>query len=86
MLVEVFTVLVTIFGVLMSLAYFPQAFRIAKTRSAKDVSLVTYLIFGFGTLIWTVYGFLINDFPIFASFIVGVFGSWLVVLLILKFR
>ena len=86
MIVEVFTVLVTVFGVLMSLAYFSQAFRIIKTRSAKNVSLLTYLIFGFGTLTWAVYGFLINDIPIIASFVVGVFGSWLVVALVLRYR
>ena len=86
MLIELFTVLVTIFGVLMSLAYFPQAYQIVRTKSSKDVSLLTYLIFGFGTITWTVYGILLGDLPIIFSFIVGVFGSWLVVILVLRYR
>ncbi|MBU4480245.1 hypothetical protein KKG48_02270 [Patescibacteria group bacterium] len=82
-MLEIFT---TIMGVMMSLGYYPQAYKIYKTKSAKDVSLSTFLIFGIGTVTWTIYGFYTKDLTIILGFLVGVFGSWLVVGLYLFYK
>lgn len=74
-------IIVTIVGVLMSLAYFPQAFRIIKRKSASDVSLFSYIIFSIGTLTWTIYGLHIEDVVVVVSFTVGILGSWTVLFL-----
>ncbi|HLC67640.1 MAG TPA: SemiSWEET family transporter [archaeon] len=81
MLIEMFNFLVAVFGVLMSLGHFPQARRIIKNKSAKDVSLTTYAIFATGSYVWLGYGLLINQFPIILSFVIGVAGSNLVLFL-----
>lgn len=73
-------------GALMSFAYFPQAWRIYKKKSSKDVSLISYIIFSFGTMSWTVYGFIVNDMVIIIGFILGAIGSNLVLGLTLYYR
>ena len=73
-------------GVLMSIGYYPQAYKIYKTKSSRGVSLLTFGIFGIGTLTWTIYGFYTNDWTIIWGFVVGVIGSWLVIGLTLFYR
>ncbi len=86
MFIEVLTIVVSVFGVLMSLAHFPQAAKILKTKSAADVSLVTYVLFAVGSAVWLLYGFVIQEIPIILGYILGVFGATLVVALILRYR
>ncbi len=81
-----FEIIVTIVGILMSVGYYPQAYKIYKSKSARDVSVPTYAIFSAGTLVWTIYGVYLNDLPIILSFSIGVLGSWLVLALTLYYR
>jgi len=86
MAIELFNLIVSIFGVLMSLAHFPQAYKIIKTKSAKDVSLITYLIFTIGAYVWLIYGFVINELPVILSFIIATIGTTFVLVLKLKYK
>jgi len=79
-------IIVTSIGVLMSVGYYPQAYKIYKNKSAKDISVPTYIIFSIGTFVWTMYGFYLNDLPIILSFVIGVVGSWIVLGLTLYYR
>jgi len=74
-------ILASIMGILMSLGYYPQAYKILKNKSAKDISLISYTLFAVGTLTWFIYGLSINSMPIILSFVLGVIGSWLVLIL-----
>ena len=56
--------LATIFGVINGFANFPQIYKIFKTRSAKDISIITYIILTIGTIIWIFYGLEIMNIPI----------------------
>ncbi|MFA6226974.1 MAG: SemiSWEET family transporter [Candidatus Paceibacterota bacterium] len=76
----------TILGILMSLGYYPQAYKIYRSKSGENISFATYFTFGIGTLLWTIYGFSINDIIIILSFIPGVIGSWLVLFLAFHYR
>ena len=51
-------------GTLSTIAFIPQAWRIWKTRSARDLSLPMYLIFTSGVALWFVYGLLLGAVPI----------------------
>ena len=51
-------------GTLSTVAFVPQAWRIWKTRSARDLSLPMYLIFTSGVALWLVYGLLLGAVPI----------------------
>lgn len=79
-------ILATIIGVIMSLGYFPQAYKIYKNRSSKDVSISAFVIFSLGTLTWLIYGLTIMDMQIILGFALGVVGSWLVLILSLMYR
>ena len=54
-------------GVLTTAAFVPQAWRVWKTRSARDLSLPMYLIFTSGAALWFLYGLLLGALPIIAS-------------------
>ncbi len=70
----------------MSLGYYPQAYKIWKTKSSKDISIPAFIIFSSGTTTWFVYGLVIKDFPIIVGFVLGVIGSLSVLILSIKFR
>ena len=70
----------------MSIGHFPQAYKIYKNKSSKDVSLVTYSIFTAGCYIWLIYGIATNIWPVVLSFGVGVVGTTSVLFLILRYR
>ncbi len=76
----------TIVGTVMSLGYFPQAYKIYKSKSAENISIFTFSIFSVGTLLWTVYGFSINDITLILAFIPGVIGSWLILFLTFRYK
>jgi len=67
-------VLATIAGVIMSLGYYPQAFKIIKNKSAKDISLLTYSMFFCGIVIWLLYGISLKDVPLIISNILALIG------------
>jgi len=60
----ILSVLATVFGVVNGFANFPQIWKIFKTKSAKDLSITTYLILTVGTIIWLLYGIEIRSIPI----------------------
>lgn len=64
-------ILATISGVTMSFANIPQAIKIFKRKSAKDISAITYATFGVGGLIWFFYGLEIGDWPVMITNSVG---------------
>lgn len=76
----------TIVGTIMSLGYFPQAYKIYKSKSSKNISFLTFSVFAIGTLLWVIYGFSIKDMTIIFSFIPGVIGSWLILFLAFKYK
>jgi MtN3 and saliva related transmembrane protein len=51
-------------GTLSTVAFVPQAWRIWKTRSARDLSLPMYLIFTSGVALWLLYGVVLGAVPI----------------------
>jgi len=58
------TVIGSLAGALTTIAFIPQVIRTWKTRSARDISLVTYLLFSCGVLLWLIYGILLQAMPV----------------------
>jgi len=79
-------ILTIISGVALSLAYYPQVYRILKTKSAKDISIPSYILFATGTTVYTIYGFYFRDLVIISGFLLGFIGSWSVLLLAIRYR
>ena len=84
--INVIKIFATIMGVIMSLGYFPQAYKVYKNKSSKDISVLAFVIFGIGTLTWFVYGLVFKDITIILGFVLGVAGSWMVLILSLIYK
>ncbi len=56
--------LATVFGVINGFANLPQIHKIFKRKSAKDISVTTYLILTVGSIVWVLYGIEIMNVPI----------------------
>lgn len=51
-------------GAFTTFASLPQIVYVVKTRSVKDISLTTLLMFAFGVTLWLAYGIEIHAFPV----------------------
>lgn len=83
---KMFDVFVTIVGVLMSLSYYPQAYKIWRNKSAQNVAVSTYATLAAGTLVWVAYGLTNSDYVIITSFSVGFVGTSLVLIFALMYK
>ena len=52
---------------LTTISFLPQVIKAHKTRETKDLSLVMYILFSIGLMLWTIYGVLQNSAPIIAA-------------------
>jgi MtN3 and saliva related transmembrane protein len=50
-----------------TVAFVPQAWKVHKTKSAKDLSLPMFILFTIGILIWLMYGLLIESYPVIGA-------------------
>ena len=78
--------LVSVIGVATGAAYIPQALRIWKRRSSDDVSILTYLLFLGGQIVYLVYGIRIRQWPLIVGMAANIVGSLAVILSALRFR
>jgi MtN3 and saliva related transmembrane protein len=71
-------------ALLTTLAFLPQVIRIWRTRSARDVSLPTFLMFTSGVALWLAYGIALGVWPIIlANTLTLVFSA---AILVMKLR
>lgn len=54
-------------GTLTTLAFVPQVIRVFRTRSTRDISLPTFVALVLGTVLWLVYGILLDELPLIAA-------------------
>jgi MtN3 and saliva related transmembrane protein len=62
-----------------TISLLPQVYKTYTTQSSKDLSLGTFFILASGLLLWTIYGYLNNDYPII---IANVFSLTLAMIMI----
>jgi MtN3 and saliva related transmembrane protein len=65
-------------------AFVPQLLRVVKLKSARDISLGTFLLFSVGVTLWLLYGVYTKSKPVIASNVVTLALS--VSILVLKLR
>ena len=51
-------------AILTTVSFYPQAFKIIKTKDTQSISLLMYSIINLGIALWLVYGILQHDKPI----------------------
>ena len=83
---QIFTVAAGLMGIVMGLANIPQALKIYKRRSAKDVSLLTYSILSFGYLVLLLYSILLHNVALIVINLFGFLGVGLVLSGIIRYE
>ena len=69
-----------------TIAFVPQAIKVYKSKSTKDISLYMFLIFTIGVLSWLIYGFIIFDLPIILANAVTLILSLFILIYKLKYK
>lgn len=64
---DIETLIGTVAGICTTVAVVPQIVRTWKTKEVKDVSIGMFIVLILGVGLWTVYGILIKDWPIFIT-------------------
>lgn len=76
----------SIAAIMTTSAFVPQALKIIKTKSTKDISLGMYIILTTGILFWLIYGFLLKQPPIIFANTIGFSLTLTILILKIKFR
>jgi MtN3 and saliva related transmembrane protein len=66
-------------------AFVPQLVRVIRLRSARDISLPTFLMFSIGVFLWLLYGLYTGSKPVIASNGVTLVLSLSILILKLRF-
>ena len=69
-----------------TISFLPQAIKVYKTRSTKDISLYMFLIFTVGVLSWLIYGLIINDLPVILANAVTLILSFFILIYKIKYK
>jgi MtN3 and saliva related transmembrane protein len=69
-----------------TIAFLPQALKIWKTKSTKDISLYMFVIFTIGVFSWLVYGIIISDLPIILANAITLILSLFILVFKLKYN
>jgi MtN3 and saliva related transmembrane protein len=73
-------------GIITTLAFLPQAFRIFRTRQTRDISLLWALAMNTGIVLWLLYGIVKNDLPMIAANSITLLLLMIILFLKLRYR
>jgi MtN3 and saliva related transmembrane protein len=80
------TILGYVAGAMTTMSLVPQVIKMWKTKSARDVSLVMFLIFSVGISLWIAYGVSLHSMPIIIANTVSLLLGFIVLGLKFKFN
>ena len=69
-----------------TIAFLPQAAKVWKTKSTKDISLLMFVIFTIGVFSWLIYGLTISDLPVILANTVTLILSLFILVFKLKYK
>jgi MtN3 and saliva related transmembrane protein len=69
-----------------TIAFLPQAAKVWKTKSTKDISLLMFVIFTIGVFSWLIYGITISDLPVILANTVTLILSLFILVFKLKYK
>ena len=62
----------TVAALLTTFGFVPQVIKMLRTKSVKDISLLTFIQFSVGMSLWALYGFHLRDIIIVSANGIGV--------------
>ncbi|AKM78275.1 MAG: hypothetical protein A2092_05890 [Rhodobacteraceae bacterium GWE1_64_9] len=83
---QILAVVAGFMGILMGFANIPQALKIYRTRSAKDVSGLTYGILSGGYFVLLLYSISLDNFALVVTNLFGLLGVGLVLSGIIRYE
>ena len=83
---DLITILGLVAGTLTTLAFLPQLLKIWQTKSAKDISFNTLIIFNVGIFLWLIYGIYLNALPIILANLFTLIFNMIIVWLKIKYK
>jgi len=69
-----------------TISFLPQAIKVYKSKSTKDISLYMFLIFTIGTFCWLIYGVVISSVPIMAANTITLILSLFILIYKIRFK
>ncbi len=72
-------------GAITTSALIPQALKIYKTKSAKDVSLAMFIFLAIGIMLWFLYGVLIKEIPVILANLVSLILIFLIIFMKIRY-
>ena len=83
---DLITILGLVAGTLTTLAFLPQLLKIWQTKSAKDISFNTLIIFNIGIFLWLIYGIYLNALPIIIANLFTLSFNMIIVWLKIRYK
>lgn len=81
---DLITTVGLIAGTFTTISFLPQVIRVWKTRSTRDISLMMFLLFTVGIMLWLIYGIYLKQWPVILSNALTLISA--IIILIFKFR
>ena len=69
-----------------TISLFPQLMKVWRTKSTKDISMQTFLLFCGGVLLWFIYGVLLNDLPMIIANSLGFVQGLIILFFKIKYK
>ena len=69
-----------------TISFLPQAIKVYKSKSTKDISLYMFLIFTIGTFCWLIYGVVISSVPIMMANTITLILSFFILVYKIRFK
>jgi len=73
-------------GALTTASFVPQLIKVWKSRSARDISLLMYIVICTGIFLWLIYGLVIGSIPVIAANALTLVISGAILVLKIKLR
>ena len=67
-------------------AFLPQAIKVWRTKSTKDISLYMFVIFTTGVFSWLIYGIIISNLPLILANATTLILSLFILIYKLKYK
>ena len=76
----------SIAAILTTAAFLPQVIKTHQTRHTKDLSMLMYIMFSIGLVMWLVYGFMLGELPIIGANGITLVMSLYVLFMMIRFK
>ena len=83
---DLITILGLVAGTLTTLAFLPRLLKIWQTKSAKDISFNTLIIFNLGIVFWLIYGIYLSALPIILANLFTLIFNMIIVWLKIRYK